>query len=105
MKKQTKMLMFAGKYKGGGNVRENYRRYPMYEPEDEMYDEFESRRRRRDKRGRFMSEMDKEYEDDDRYCRDHRLFTFFKKEHLYPLLNAIKSGILASMARKRLQVQ
>lgn len=72
MKKQTKMLMFTGKYKGGGNVRDYYpmRRYPAYEePEDEMYDEFESRRRRRDKRGRFMSEMDEEYEDDDRRPR------------------------------------
>lgn len=50
-------------------MRDHYpmRRYPMYEePEDEMYDEFESRRRRRDRRGRFMSEMDEDFEDYDR---------------------------------------
>lgn len=69
MRAATKMLMLTGKYKGGGDVREHYpmRRYPMYEePEEEMYDEFESRRRRRDRRGRFVSEMDDEYEDYDR---------------------------------------
>lgn len=66
MRGPTKMLMLTGKYKGGGDVRDNYRRYPMYEPEDEMYDELESRRRRRDRRGRFMSEMDDDFEDYDR---------------------------------------
>lgn len=68
MRGPTKMLMLTGKYKGGGDVRDNYRRYPMYEPEDEMYGEFESRRRRRDRRGRFTSEMDmdEDFEDYDR---------------------------------------
>ena len=50
-------------------------------------------------------EVEQKHEDDDRYYRDHRFFAFFEKEHPYPLLNAIKSWILASMTRKKPQVQ
>lgn len=64
MRNATKMMMIAErrKQKGGNQMRENYRGgrsyYPMYEePEEDMYDEMEMRRRR-DRRGRFTSEME-----------------------------------------------
>lgn len=62
MRNTTKMLMLDNNRKRGGNgMRDNYPRnrgtyYPEYEMDD-MYDEMEMRRRR-DRRGRFTSEME-----------------------------------------------